>query len=825
MSRTIRDMPNPQKFSGDAQHLGRMAHQFAVTDGQPINTLHYAAAIPSVQALWTVFQSVARSSQKPDVPFDAGAFLVAVDDAREALPAADSSPSSLSPEVRILMEGLVDATDVNAWTIVFAAVSQPDTLLRQLLADHCDVDEFLDEGSRVVAEEVEVDADGGRTPTLSDLQQMFDGQAGPMRAGRDPLATYTTDLTAAARDGQLSPVHGRHVEMGRLADTLCRKTKANPVLVGEPGVGKTAIVDGFAQRLVTGDVPHQLQGRRLLSVDLHAMLAGSKYRGEFEERLRGVLDGAVAAGDVILFIDEIHSISNLGASESGSDAAGILKPIIARSAVQIIGATSHGEFQKSFGRDPALNRRFTKINVDAPTVDDTRQILSALTVGLSEHHLVRYTDAAIDAAISLSERYMKDRQLPDKAVDLLDIAGARAGGPDRAPLTAGETVLAQMGAEALRSQRDAALRDGDMNEAARLNTAAKSAENIPANGLIVPQDITAEHVAHVVSDLTGVPAGRMTESESSRLRDMEEVLAARIVGQHGAVQAVSRAVRRSRAGLSSGRRPVGSFLFLGTTGVGKTELAKSLAEFLFDDETALVRFDMSEYMEEHSVSRLVGAPPGYRGHEEGGLLTNAVARAPFSVLLFDEVEKAHRDVFNLLLQVLDDGRLTDSHGVTVDFSNCVIIMTSNLGSGGLRKASVGFSPAAVASYDEQQSKALDAARKHFRPEFLNRIDETVVFTELSRDDMRTMVTLMLQPVVAAMAAVGHAVEVTAAAVEQLAVDGYDPEYGARPLRRQIQRAVEDQIADLMFSEQVAAGDTLVVDAADGQVRIRVQHVA
>lgn len=813
-------MPGALRFSPDSFDLTRRAARLAADTGKPMNSLHLAEATRDLPALNAVFLDVLELAVGAPVDDDLLYAQIAAAQADVPTPAAVIA-GSLSDEIRrIAVEDLTGETDVNAWTLLFRASIAP-TALRDVLGGFVDLSAFREAGDSVVVEHAPAGSNPAARPTvgvptqpLPEMHEHIDRQ----RSG-SMLERYTEDLTAAAAEGKLQRLHGRSDELDAVITTLSRATKRNPVLVGEAGVGKTAIAEGLAQRICDGAVPHQLAGRRLLSVDLSGMLAGSKYRGEFEERLRGVINAAVDAEDIILFFDEIHTISGIGAGDSGSDAAGIMKPFLSRSRIQILGATTDSEYLKSFGRDPALARRFTKIPVAAPTVDESRPILELLAIGLAEHHLVSYDPEALSAALHLSERYITDRQLPDKAVDLLDIAGARQGGLSAVPMTPGEEALLALGRTKLSKDVEDALADGEFERAAEARQKLLAVEQASGSELHLPTAVTAQHIAEVVSDLTGIPAGELSSSDQERYSHMEEHLGKRMVGQQTAISAVSRAVRRSRAGLSVSRRPIGSFLFLGSTGVGKTELAKTLAEFMFGSDSALIRFDMSEFMEEHSVSRLIGAPPGYRGHEDGGALTNAVAAKPYSVLLFDEVEKAHDDIFNVLLQVLDDGQLTDSHGVHVDFSNTVIILTSNLGATATSR-SVGFSTSA-AQADERASEMSAAARRHFRPEFINRLNDILVFDALSADDMGVMAHRMLAPLHTQLADQGITLRISDAAFAALATDGHSVEYGARPLRRLIERAIEDPLADLFFAGSLTAGVIVDVDCIDGDLHVSV----
>jgi len=635
------------------------------------------------------------------------------------------------------------------------------------------------------------------------------------------LDQFGRNLTQLAREKKLDPVIGRAREMERVMQVLSRRTKNNPVLVGEPGVGKTAIVEGLAQAIVNKEVPETLEGKQLYTLDLGALVAGSRYRGDFEERLKKVLKEIRTRGDIILFIDEIHTLVGAGAAEGAIDAASILKPMLARGELQTIGATTLDEYRKYLEKDAALERRFQKITVEEPTVAHTIEILKGLRDRYEAHHRVTITDQALVASANLADRYISDRYLPDKAIDLIDEAGSRLRikrmqtPPDYKEL---ENELAK-----IVEQKKKAVERQDFEEAGRLRDAEKELlarkeameREIKDSGVDLFDEVDEEAIAEVLSVWTGIPVYKLTEEETQKLLRMEEELHKRVVGQHDAIRAVSQAIRRTRAGLKDPKRPSGSFIFLGPSGVGKTELAKTLAEFLFGDETALIQLDMSEYMEKHTVSRLVGSPPGYVGYEEGGQLTEAVRRKPFSVVLFDEIEKAHPDVFNTLLQILEEGRLTDAQGRSVDFRNTVLIMTSNLGTADLRKASVGFARAdETVSYEKMKDKVNEALKQHFRPEFLNRIDDTIVFHELTKDEVTQIVDLMIKRVQRQLEGQGLGLELTQEAKYYLADKGYDPQLGARPLRRAIQRLVEDPVSEKLLLKEVRAGEIVVVDVED-----------
>ncbi len=636
--------------------------------------------------------------------------------------------------------------------------------------------------------------------------------------GSTVLDQFGRNLTQQARDHKLDPVIGRADEIQRVMQILSRRTKNNPVLIGEPGVGKTAIVEGLAQRIVAGEVPDTLTNRQLYTLDLGALVAGSRYRGDFEERLKKVLKEIRTRGDIILFIDEIHTLVGAGAAEGAIDAASILKPMLARGELQTVGATTLEEYRKYLEKDSALERRFQPIQVEEPSVADTIRILEGLRSSYEEHHRVRFTDQALVNAANLADRYIADRFLPDKAIDLIDEAGSRMRlrrghlPPDVQHIDDEISKVRSDKHDAVRAQqfeRAAQLRD---KERGLITDRNEKEQEAVAAGADYASVINEEEIAEVLAQWTGIPVHRLTEEETSRLLNMEDELHKRIIGQAGAIEAVSRAIRRTRAGLKDPKRPAGSFIFLGPSGVGKTESAKALAEFLFGDEDSLIQIDMSEYMEKHAVSRLVGSPPGYVGYDEGGQLTEAVRRKPFSVVLFDEIEKAHPDVFNILLQILEDGRLTDSQGRSVDFKNTVIIMTSNLGTADMRKQSIGFSPGGdEVNYQQMKDKVTEALKTHFRPEFLNRIDDVIVFHELTLDEVKQIVDLFLRRVRDQLESQALDMALTEDAKEMLAKQGYDPQLGARPLRRAIQRMLEDPLSEKVLYKEFPAGATVLVD--------------
>ena len=653
---------------------------------------------------------------------------------------------------------------------------------------------------------------GGKTGAAAGSQ----GEAS--QSGSLVLDQFGRNLTQQAREKKLDPVIGRAREIERVMQVLSRRTKNNPVLIGEPGVGKTAIVEGLAQKITTNDVPETIRGKQLYTLDLGALVAGSRYRGDFEERLKKVLKEIRTRGDIILFIDELHTLVGAGAAEGAIDAASILKPMLARGELQTIGATTLDEYRKHLEKDAALERRFQPIKVEEPSVAHTIEILKGLRDRYESHHRVTITDQALVAAANLADRYISDRHLPDKAIDLIDEAGSRMRirrmqtPPDYKDLENELSRVVQAKKEAVEGQQyeeAGRLRD---QEKALLEQKATKEREIKESGVDLFDEVDEESIAEVLSLWTGIPVYKLTEEETAKLLRMEDELHKRVIGQEDAIRAVSQAMRRTRAGLKDPKRPSGSFIFLGPTGVGKTELAKTLSEFLFGDETSLITLDMSEYMEKHTVSRLVGSPPGYVGYEEGGQLTEAVRRKPFSVVLFDEIEKAHPDVFNTLLQILEEGRLTDSQGRSVDFRNTVLIMTSNLGTADLRKANVGFSRQDEAvSYAKMKEKVNDALKQHFRPEFLNRIDETIVFHELSKPEVTTIVDLMIKRVTTQLVAQGIGLTLTSEAKLHLAEAGYDASMGARPLRRAIQRQIEDPMSERILFKTFHAGETVIVD--------------
>ncbi|EMF0108106.1 ATP-dependent Clp protease ATP-binding subunit [Enterococcus hirae] len=651
-----------------------------------------------------------------------------------------------------------------------------------------------------------------------------------MVKGTPTLDSLARDLTKLARDGKLDPVVGRSREVKRLIQILSRRTKNNPVLVGEPGVGKTAIAEGLAQKIVMGEVPEEMQEKRLMMLDMGSLVAGTKYRGEFEDRMKKVIDEIYNDGQVILFIDELHTLIGAGGAEGAIDASNILKPALARGELQTIGATTLDEYQKYIEKDSALERRFARIQVDEPTPEEAEEILRGLRSRYEEHHGVEITDDAIRAAVHLSVRYITSRQLPDKAIDLIDESAAKVRLDQTDDLS--ESTVIKLEIEQLVKEKERAIQKQDFEIAAQLRRQEKALHKKLVKLLILEEKqengyadrVTEEDVATVVSEWTGVPLQQLEKKESQRLLELEALLHERVVGQDEAVKAVSRAIRRARSGLKDPNRPIGSFMFLGPTGVGKTELAKALSEVMFGDENSLIRVDMSEFMEKYSTSRLIGSPPGYVGYDEGGQLTEKIRQKPYSVILLDEVEKAHPDVFNLLLQVLDDGHLTDSKGRKVDFRNTIMIMTSNIGATQIREEkNVGFNVQDITKdHKAMQKRILEELKKTFRPEFLNRIDETVVFHSLSKDEIHSIVQIMSRAIVKRLKEQDIQVKITPAAIDAIGKAGFDPEYGARPIRRALQKEIEDRLSEALLGGEIHLGDQVTVGASKGKITLNVR---
>ncbi|PWC03475.1 ATP-dependent Clp protease ATP-binding subunit [Agromyces badenianii] len=825
-ARQARSIDLSRFLTARTQGILRQAGRFALERGQTeLDALHILRVIVEDES---VKQAIARIGVAPER-------LITATEARlpAASDAADINAATITPSAsRALFHSYqvarsAGSTYIDPEHLFFALVLGQDAPAGQVLARAGVTAEALTQSIRETVEAGMPGADG---------EMDASGMPGAGASDTPMLDKFGTDLTQLAADGELDPVIGRADEIEQTIEILSRRTKNNPVLIGEAGVGKTAIVEGLARAIVEESVPEALLDKRVISLDLPGMLAGTRYRGDFEERLTKTMEEIAAhKGELIIFIDEIHTVVGAGGSgDGGTDAGNILKPRLARGELHLVGATTLKEY-RVIEKDPALERRFQPVRVGEPSIEDAVLILHGLKPAYEEHHGVQYTDAALRASVELSARYLTDRVLPDKAIDLIDQAGARLRlklgmKTDVSALIArlgdleadkNAAVSAEHYEEASRIRDEISKVQAKLDEATAKGRAAASAglgSDAAERSIVIDE----AEIAAVISRATGIPVNRLTESERERLGDLEGELHARVIGQDDAVTAVAKAVRRSRTGMGDAKRPVGSFLFLGPTGVGKTELARALASSLFDDEQAIVRFDMSEFGERHTVSRLVGAPPGYVGYDEAGQLTERVRRNPYSIVLFDEIEKAHPDVFNLLLQVLDDGRLTDGQGRTVDFRNTVIVMTSNLGSEFLasRSGALGFvagsDASGFSSADDVRNRVMGKVREAMRPEFLNRIDEIVLFQKLDEPQLAQIVRLMLGATAKRLAAREVAFEVTDAAVALLAERGYEPEYGARPLRRVIQREIDDRISDLFVSGELGDGEGVKVDAADGE---------
>ncbi|CAM02660.1 ATP-dependent Clp protease ATP-binding subunit ClpC [Saccharopolyspora erythraea NRRL 2338] len=767
--------------------------------------------LDALHVLWAATKEATTREMLEGVQVDPDTFAETVQRQLPAAREAASRAPALTPAGRKV---LVDAyqvaralgsTYIGPEHVLLAMSASPDSEAGRLLAS-----------AGATPEEFRVSAGGARR------SEAATGQATAERdSGTPTLDKYGQDLTARARDGELDPVVGRADEIEQTIEVLSRRTKNNPVLVGEAGVGKTAIVEGIAQRIADGQVPHVLTGKRIVQLDLSSMLAGTRYRGDFEERMTKVIDEISAnSGEVIVFIDELHTLVGAGGAEGAVDAGNMLKPRLARGELHVVGATTLDEYRKNIEKDAALERRFQPVQVPEPSVEDTIEVLDRLRDRYAEHHRVRYTDEAVAAAARLSDRYIADRFLPDKAIDLLDQAGARK----RLSVVGPSADELEQRIQRLEREKDRSVADEDYERASALRDEIGVAQaELEANRDAGVPEVTESDIAEVVSRATGVPVSRLTEQERTRLRNLEGELHRRVIGQDDAVRALARAVRRSRSGVGNANRPVGSFLFLGPTGVGKTELAKALAETLFGDEDRMIRLDMSEFQERHNAARLIGAPPGYVGYGEAGELTEAVRRRPYSVVLLDEVEKAHPDVFNTLLQVLEDGRLTDGQGRTVDFTNTVVIMTSNLGSEVISSKSggLGFSAAQDEADESLHDRLMPRLKEAFRPEFLNRIDEVVVFRKLTAEQLHDIADLLLDGTRKRLAAMEIGIGFDDAAVDLIAERGHQPEFGARPLRRTIERDVDDRIADLVLDGELEAGSAVHVGVRDGQLTFEV----
>ncbi|MGX7014125.1 ATP-dependent Clp protease ATP-binding subunit [Vagococcus silagei] len=707
--------------------------------------------------------------------------------------------------------------------ILLAIIRDDESLAGKLISDSMNVD--LSELKQVVLERM-----GLIDPSVKPGMKKVPGNKQPAASMEQTptLNSLARDLTELAREKKLDPLVGREVEVNRLIQILSRRTKNNPVLVGDPGVGKTAIAEGLAQKIISGTVPEDLAKKRLMMLDMGAVIAGTKYRGEFEGRMKKLLDEIYHDGEVILFIDELHTLIGAGGAEGAIDASNILKPALARGELQTIGATTLDEYQKYIEKDAALERRFAKVQVDEPNAEETEAILYGLRQRYEDHHHVDITDEAIVSAVNLSMRYISDRKLPDKAIDLIDEASARVrldAANQETPISIQKQKLAR-----LTDEKEQAILDQDFMSAAAIRKKEKEAvrrlrrliDKEAESGKQI--QVTEQAITSIVAQWTGIPLDKLAKKESERLLDLEKTLHERVIGQDEAVVAVSKAIRRARSGLKDPNRPIGSFMFLGPTGVGKTELAKTIAEIMFGSEDALIRIDMSEFMEKHSTSRLVGSPPGYVGYDEGGQLTEKIRQKPYSVILLDEVEKAHPDVFNILLQVLDDGHLTDSKGRKVDFKNTILIMTSNIGATALRdEKTVGFASVdETKNYDAMKKRILEELKKSFRPEFLNRVDETIVFHSLSKKEINEIVKLMSVSLVKRLEEQDITLKFTPAAIEVISKVGFDPEYGARPIRRALQKEAEDLLSEALLSQEIKSGDKVTLGATKGKITLIVK---
>lgn len=761
-----------------------------------------AGAVRDELILTTNYEKTFRLKKDQDLPFSPRAKIllkIAGEEARKL-----GSPSVGTEHILL---GMIRDNDSLASKIVSTNIGVDPAELKQLVLERMGL---IDPNSK-----------------FSGRKQQPKG-AGPSNEGTPTLDSLARDLTELAREKKLDPLVGRETEVDRLIQVLSRRTKNNPVLVGDPGVGKTAIAEGLAQKIVSGTVPADLAQKRLMMLDMGAVIAGTKYRGEFEGRMKKLIDEIYSDGEVILFIDELHTLIGAGGAEGAIDASNILKPALARGELQTIGATTLDEYQKYIEKDAALERRFAKVQVDEPTPEETEAILFGLRGRYEEHHQVEITDDAVRAAVNLATRYISDRKLPDKAIDLIDEAAARVRldvANENSPISNQKKKI-----EDLVTEKEVAILNQDFILAASLRkkekTAIRKLTKLVEEATEKEQRVKVKEPAiiSVVAQWTGIPLQQLAKKESERLLDLEKILHERVIGQDEAVVAVSRAIRRARSGLKDPNRPIGSFMFLGPTGVGKTELAKTIAEVMFGSEDALIRVDMSEFMEKHSTSRLVGSPPGYVGYDEGGQLTEKIRQKPYSVILLDEVEKAHPDVFNILLQVLDDGHLTDSKGRRVDFKNTILIMTSNIGATALRdEKTVGFSSVdATQNYEAMKKRILEELKKSFRPEFLNRVDETIVFHPLTKKQIHGIVKIMSRSLVARLAEQNIHLKLTPAAIDVISKAGFDPEYGARPIRRALQKEAEDLLSEALLSQEIKPGNEVTLGATKGKIKLQVK---